>query len=49
VELGKVLSVAIIPELESSADPVLSHDSSTNSLITLYRSLKRKEDSRGDQ
>jgi glucose-6-phosphate isomerase len=49
VELGKVLSVAIIPELDSSAEPDLKHDSSTNSLITLYRSLKRKEDSRGDQ
>ncbi len=48
VELGKVLSVAIIPELESSADPDLKHDSSTNSLITLYRSLRGKEDSRGD-
>jgi glucose-6-phosphate isomerase len=45
VELGKVLAVAIIPELESSSEPELSHDSSTNALITLYRSLKRKEDS----
>jgi glucose-6-phosphate isomerase len=49
VELGKVLSVQIIPELESSSEPELKHDSSTNSLITLYRALKRKEDSRGDQ
>jgi glucose-6-phosphate isomerase len=49
VELGKVLSVQIIPELESSSEPELAHDSSTNSLITLYRTLKRKEDSRGDQ
>jgi glucose-6-phosphate isomerase len=49
VELGKVLAVAIIPELESSGEPELTHDSSTNSLITLYRSLKRKENSRGDQ
>jgi glucose-6-phosphate isomerase len=45
VELGKVLAVAIIPELEASSEPVLAHDSSTNALITLYRSLKRKEDS----
>jgi len=45
VELGKVLAVAIIPELESSSEPELAHDSSTNALITLYRSLKRKEDS----
>jgi glucose-6-phosphate isomerase len=49
VELGKVLSVQIIPELESSTEPALKHDSSTNALITLYRALKRKEDSRGDQ
>jgi glucose-6-phosphate isomerase len=49
VELGKVLSVQIIPELESESEPELKHDSSTNSLITLYRALKRKEDSRGDQ
>ena len=49
VELGKVLSVQIIPELESSSEPEPSHDSSTNSLITLYRALKRKEDNRGDQ
>ncbi|MGA2970044.1 MAG: glucose-6-phosphate isomerase [Acidimicrobiales bacterium] len=49
VELGKVLSVQIIPELESSSEPELAHDSSTNSLITLYRALKRKEGSRGDQ
>ena len=49
VELGKVLAVQIIPELEASSEPELKHDSSTNSLITLYRTLKRKEDSRGDQ
>jgi glucose-6-phosphate isomerase len=49
VELGKVLAVQIIPELEASSEPELNHDSSTNSLITLYRTLKRKEDSRGDQ
>jgi glucose-6-phosphate isomerase len=49
VELGKSLAVQIIPELEASSDPELKHDSSTNSLITLYRALRRKEDSRGDQ
>jgi glucose-6-phosphate isomerase len=48
VELGKVLAVAIIPELESKDEPALSHDSSTNELISLYRELKRKEDSHGD-
>ena len=40
VELGKVLAVAIIPELETAAEPELSHDSSTNTLIRRYRALK---------
>ena len=40
VELGKVLAVAIIPELESVNEPELKHDSSTNTLIRRYRSLK---------
>jgi glucose-6-phosphate isomerase len=40
VELGKVLARQIIPELESSDEPELSHDSSTNALIRRYRSLK---------
>src|SRR5665213_339128 len=44
VELGKQLAVAIIPELESEAEPTLAHDSSTNELITLYRRLKKNED-----
>jgi glucose-6-phosphate isomerase len=42
VELGKVLAVAIIPELESEAEPDLGHDSSTNALIRRYRALKAK-------
>jgi glucose-6-phosphate isomerase len=42
VELGKVLAVAIIPELESGSEPDLSHDSSTNALIRRYRALKAK-------
>src|ERR1700745_168789 len=37
VELGKALAAAIIPELESTAEPELSHDSSTNALIRRYR------------
>jgi glucose-6-phosphate isomerase len=41
VELGKVLAQRIIPELESQAEPELKHDSSTNSLISRYRELKR--------
>jgi glucose-6-phosphate isomerase len=40
VELGKVLAVAIIPELTSEAEPALRHDSSTNALIRKYRELK---------
>ena len=42
VELGKVLAVRIIPELESEVEPDLKHDSSTNALIKRYRSHKRK-------
>jgi glucose-6-phosphate isomerase len=40
VELGKVLAQQMIPELESKSEPALSHDSSTNTLIRRYRSLK---------
>jgi glucose-6-phosphate isomerase len=42
VELGKVLAVRIIPELESAEEPALKHDSSTNALIKRYRANKRK-------
>lgn len=37
VELGKVLAKRIVPELESEKDPELTHDSSTNALISMYR------------
>jgi glucose-6-phosphate isomerase len=40
VELGKALAQRIIPELETTAEPVLHHDSSTNNLISRYRKLK---------
>src|SRR5262245_4504849 len=40
VELGKVLANRIAPELQSPADPKLSHDSSTNALIRRYRARK---------
>ena len=40
VELGKVLAVQILPELENAAEPDLKHDSSTNTLIQRYRRLK---------
>jgi glucose-6-phosphate isomerase len=48
VELGKVLAVAIIPELKSATEPELSHDSSTNMLIRRYRALKAKGWGDGD-
>ena len=40
VELGKVLAVKIIPELEGDGDPAASFDSSTSELIRRYRALK---------
>jgi glucose-6-phosphate isomerase len=40
VELGKVLALRILPELENAAEPDLHHDSSTNTLIQRYRQLK---------
>src|SRR5205809_58841 len=42
VELGKALAQRIIPELESTAYPVLAHDSSTNNLIRRYRQEKEE-------
>jgi glucose-6-phosphate isomerase len=41
VELGKSLALRIVPELTSEAEPVLDHDSSTNSLIHRYRAARR--------
>lgn len=41
VELGKVLALQIVPELESSEEPPLAHDSSTNQLIRRYRRFKK--------
>jgi glucose-6-phosphate isomerase len=40
VELGKVLANRIAPELESPAEPPLTHDSSTNALIRRFRRLR---------
>jgi len=42
VELGKVLAQRIVPEVEAAPEPALAHDSSTNSLIRRYRSLKER-------
>ena len=44
VELGKALAVRILPELESAAEPDLSHDSSTNALIRRYRAMRERSD-----
>ncbi len=41
VELGKVLANRITPELESTEEPKLTHDTSTNTLIQRYRKLKK--------
>ena len=43
VELGKVLAQRIIPELESKPRPKLAHDSSTNTLIGLYRQYRESD------
>jgi len=40
VELGKVLAERTIRELESTIEPQLTHDSSTNALIRRYRRLR---------
>jgi len=40
VELGKVLANRIIPELQSTGEPRLAHDSSTNTLIRRYLRLR---------
>ena len=42
VELGKALAQRIIPEIENTTEPELSHDSSTNSLIRRYRKVREK-------
>ena len=41
VELGKKMAQAIAPQLESTDEPELDHDSSTNTLIRRYRALKQ--------
>ena len=43
VELGKILAQRIIPELENGPEPMLNHDSSTNTLIRRYRKLKESQ------
>jgi glucose-6-phosphate isomerase len=39
VELGKVLAQQILPELDTTVEPTLGHDSSTNGLIRRYRTM----------
>jgi len=41
VELGKVLAKKILPEL-SSPEETMTHDSSTNALISYFKRLKRE-------
>ena len=41
VELGKALAQKIIPELESTSEPDLKHDSSTNAMIRRYRERRK--------
>jgi glucose-6-phosphate isomerase len=43
VELGKVLANRIAPELSAAEEPQLAHDSSTNTLIRLYRQRKDRQ------
>jgi glucose-6-phosphate isomerase len=40
VELGKQLALGIVPELDATDEPTLTHDSSTNALIRRYRRLR---------
>ena len=42
VELGKVLALRIIPELQDATDPPLKHDGSTNAAIKRYRAHKAR-------
>ena len=42
VELGKALAQRVAPELESTDEPPLKHDSSTNALIRYYRHHRQK-------
>ena len=44
VELGKMLAVRIIPELEAKSEPPLAHDSSTNTLIRRFRKSRNPSD-----
>jgi glucose-6-phosphate isomerase len=41
VELGKVLAQKIVGEIESVTEPLLGHDSSTNTLVDRYRRRKK--------
>ena len=40
VELGKVLAMRIVPELQAETEPSLEHDSSTNAFIRRYRAAR---------
>jgi glucose-6-phosphate isomerase len=42
VELGKQLANKILPELENE-EKIETHDSSTNSLINIYKEMRRSK------
>jgi glucose-6-phosphate isomerase len=42
VELGKVLAKKVADELTAADEPVLAHDSSTNTLINRYRAARKE-------
>jgi glucose-6-phosphate isomerase len=42
VELGKALARKIVPELQSTEEPPLDHDSSTSELIRRYRAARSR-------
>ena len=44
VELGKDLAQNMVPQLESTAEPLLDYDSSTNALIYRYRAMRKQID-----
>ncbi|MCW2494284.1 glucose-6-phosphate isomerase [Jatrophihabitans sp.] len=44
VELGKVLAKKVAGELSATTEPALHHDSSTNALISRYRTARQQED-----
>jgi glucose-6-phosphate isomerase len=44
VELGKDLAESMLPQIESTEEPLLENDSSTNALIRRYRTLRKQSE-----